>query len=195
VHPLEELSERISIAVEAFHRWGLWGVYLSDSPTYCWALGHTASCKEVANMTENALNLIEPRVLNESLPSKPYGVDDWGFVLNTAQVTFVVVSDFDYRPSVYLRGPVVLGVRLAPGAVTQASPEYQGVFAIEDGQANMLCTARWRRQIGDVWDATFHDSTQQQIGKASGTLGTHTSPHLVEAALVAMVRHAVATYS
>lgn len=145
-------------------------------------------------MAGNALNLIEPKVLNESLPLKPYGVEEWGFVLKTGQVTFVEVTDFGYPPAVYLRVPVVLGARLAPGVELQAAPEYKGVLAIEDAQENMLCTARWWRQIGDVWDATFHDSTQQQIGKARGTLGTNTSPQLVEAALVAMVRHAVGTY-
>jgi hypothetical protein len=145
-------------------------------------------------MAGNPLDLIEPKVLNDKLPLKPYGVEDWGFVLKTGQVTFVEVTKFSYPPSVYLRLPVVLGVRLAPDADLQAAPEHAGVLTVEDAQQEVLCTARWRRQTGDVWDATFHDQTQQQIGSASGTVGANTSPQFVEAALVAMIRHAVLTY-
>lgn len=146
-------------------------------------------------MAGNELNLIEPKVLNGYLTLKPYGVEEWGFALKTGQVSFVEVTDFGYPPSVYLRAPVVLGMRLPSGVAPQAASEHEGVFVIEDAQENILCTARWRRHIGDVWEATFHDKTQRQIGKASGTVGTHTSPQFVEAALVAMVRHSAAKYA
>ena len=145
-------------------------------------------------MARTQFDLIQPDVLDVHLPQRPYGVEEWRFVRETADADCVQVTDFDYPPSLYLRIPVVLAVRHAAHADSAADIEHAGVFLIEDAQGEALCTVRWRRLSGDRWGATFHDRSQRQIGSAAGTFGTRTAPQVAEAALVALVRHAAVNY-
>lgn len=136
---------------------------------------------------------IDPGVLDKHLPDPaPYGTLEWHFVLKTAQVTFVKVDEFEYRPNRYLRSSVVLGVRTDPAVNMVAQPEFSGVFGTEDAEGEFLCTAYFERQVGNSWSATFRANATQEIGHAKGTVGENTPPEFIEASLTALARHAEA---
>lgn len=145
-------------------------------------------------MAQTQLDLIQPGVLDVHLPQRPYGIEEWGFVRETAQADWVQVMDFDYPPSLYLRIPVVLAVRHSEPADAAADIEHAGVFLVENAQGEALCSVRWSRPSGDRWSATFHDQSQRQIGSAGGTVATRTAPQVIEGALVALLRHATVNY-
>ncbi|QJW85197.1 hypothetical protein HK414_22510 [Ramlibacter terrae] len=142
----------------------------------------------------NSLDDIRPEVLNKWLPHPaPQGVAEWGFVLKTAQVSFVKVDAFNFQPGEhYLRVPVMLGVRTEPSAAQAAVlPEHAGVFTIDDGEGKTLCYAQFTREVGDVWQATLNIGAKQ-VGSAKGSVGTNTSPSFIEAAPVALTKHVAA---
>lgn len=139
------------------------------------------------------LEEIKPEILNNHLPHPaPLGVAEWGFVLKTGQVTFVKVDDFNFQPGEhYLKMPVVLGVRTDGVLQPPVLPEQAGVFTIDDADGKTICHAHLKRDLGDVWHASLKLGAKE-IGNAKGTVGTATPFPIIEAAVVALVRHVAA---
>ncbi|WP_332825470.1 hypothetical protein [Ramlibacter sp.] len=139
---------------------------------------------------ENRLSGIRPDVLDDHLPAPAlYFVLEWGFSFNLSRAAFVRVEEFEFAVHHVLRTPIYLGAKLHPDVVFKPDPSHD-TARIDDADGKPICYAEITR-TGESWQARFRSGVKV-VGRAEGTLGARTSSQLVEAALVAMVRQAVA---
>ena len=137
---------------------------------------------------ENRLSGIRPDVLGEQLPAPAlYFVLEWAFSFNFSHAAFVRVEEFDFASDHVLRTPIYLGAKLHPDVAFKADPSHD-TTRVEAEDGKLLCYAEITR-TGESWQARFRSGVNV-VGRAEGTVGARTSPQLIEAALVALVRRA-----
>lgn len=135
---------------------------------------------------------IDPGLLDQHLPDRPYGVEAWCFVLETGQVNFVKVDAFN-RGEHYLRLPVFLGIRTTPLPIQRERQTPHNVRHHVDqvfgSEGDVLGTVDVQRFPDDVWRAVLRRNDGAQVGDARGRTGNVTPDDLISVAVAALWRH------